>query len=112
SIDMRTGGFTCMLRVAPGVEAPVHHHLGSIELIVMSGDICYDPSALGHAGDYMYEPAGDIHQPISPSGCVLFCVFQGPIAGLTDEGGVAGIVDAKSMLAMAAGHGAVSHVHR
>lgn len=112
SIDRRTNGFTCLLRVQPGYEAPVHQHLGAIELIVLEGDICYDECQMGRSGDYMFEPAGDIHQPRSPSGCVLFCVFYGAIAGLADDGSVAGIVDAKAMLAMAEHDGVAAHVHQ
>lgn len=112
SINSRSGGFTCLLRVAPNTKAPVHHHLGAIELLVLSGDIYYDKANVGVAGDYMFEPAGDIHQPKTDSGCVLFCVFDGPIAGVADDGSVAGIVDGRSMLEMAAGHGVVTTVHR
>lgn len=112
SVNSRSGGFTCLLRVAPNTKAPVHHHLGAIELLVLSGDIYYDKSNVGVAGDYMFEPAGDIHQPKTDSGCVLFCVFDGPIAGVADDGSVAGIVDGKGMLEMAAGHGVVAAVHR
>ncbi|MEM7711202.1 MAG: hypothetical protein AAF264_10725 [Pseudomonadota bacterium] len=31
SVDPRHGGFSCMLKVEPGVVAPVHQHLGGIE---------------------------------------------------------------------------------
>ena len=111
SVNQRSGGFTCLLRVAAGTKAPVHHHLGAIELVVLSGDIYYDKTNIGHTGDYMYEPAGDIHQPKTDGGCVLFCVFEGPIAGLADDGGVAGIVDSRTMLDMARAHGVADKVH-
>lgn len=111
SINGRTGGFTCLLQVAPNTKAPVHHHLGAIELIVLEGDIYYDRSNIGYTGDYMYEPAGDIHQPKTDSGCILFCVFEGPIAGIADDGSVAGIVDGKSMLDLATSHGVAGGVH-
>ncbi|NMG50390.1 hypothetical protein GO613_20045 [Azoarcus communis] len=112
SVNRRTGGFTCMLKVLPGVEAPVHHHLGAIEVMVLEGDICYEEADIGRPGDYMFEPAGDIHQPRTASGCVLFCVFEGPIAGLAPDGSVAGIVDYKVMLEMAERDGVLAEVHR
>ncbi|MEM8685803.1 MAG: 2,4'-dihydroxyacetophenone dioxygenase family protein [Pseudomonadota bacterium] len=112
SVDKRTGGFTCMLKVEAGVEAPIHQHLGGIEIIVMEGDICYEDADIGQPGDYMYEPAGDIHQPISYNGCILFTVFSGPLAGLNDDGSVAGILDGKTMIQMATEHGVVDHVHQ
>lgn len=111
SVNNRTGGFTCLLRVAPNTTAPVHHHLGAIELIVLSGDIYYDKSDVGVTGAYMFEPAGDIHQPKSENGCVLFCVFDGPIAGLTDDGSVGGIIDGKFMLDLAKKDGIAANVH-
>ncbi len=111
SVNNRTGGFTCLLKVEPGTVAPIHQHLGAIELLVLSGDIYYDPAAKGAAGDYMYEPAGDVHAPASDAGCVLFCVFEGPIAGLDDHGNVALIVTNKLMAAMAGEHGVATGVH-
>jgi len=112
SVNSRNGGFTCLLKVLPGVEAPIHHHLGAIEVLVMEGDICYDASDIGGPGDYIFEPAGDIHQPRTENGCVLFCVFDGPIAGLAGDGSIAGIVDYKLMLEMAERDGVAAHVHR
>ncbi len=111
SVNGRTGGFTCLLKVDPGTVAPVHQHLGAIELLVLEGDIHYDPAAKGTAGNYMYEPAGDIHAPTSDSGCVLFCVFEGPIAGLDDDGGTALVVTHKYMAQMAREHGVAEGVH-
>lgn len=106
SVNPRTNGFSIYLRVAPGTIAPVHQHLGAIELLVLTGDISYDGIDIGRPGDYMFEPAGDIHQPRTQDGCVLFCVFEGPIAGLDDDGNIVGIVDGKAMRAMAIEHGA------
>jgi len=105
--DMKTNGFTCLLKVEAGTVAPVHHHLGAIEVYIVDGEIYYEEADIGSKDDYIYEPAGDIHRPVSPKGCVLFCVFHGPIAGLDDEGNLAGIVDAKMMEALAAEHGTI-----
>lgn len=110
ALDPKTNGFTCMLRVQPGVTAPVHHHLGAIEVYVVEGEICYVDSDMGRQGDYMYEPAGDIHRPVSHTGCILFAVFHGPIAGLNDDGSIAGIVDAKMMREMAEAHGTAQYL--
>ncbi|MEM8750788.1 MAG: 2,4'-dihydroxyacetophenone dioxygenase family protein [Pseudomonadota bacterium] len=110
SLDDKNNGFTCLLKVEPGTVAPVHHHLGAIEVYVLEGEIYYEEADKGGPGDYIYEPAGDIHRPVSPAGCVLFCVFYGPIAGLDDDGNIAGIVDAKLMRAMANEHGVAAHL--
>jgi hypothetical protein len=80
--------------------------MGAIELLMLEGDLTYDGVDIGRAGDYMYEPAGDIHRPKSKSGCILFAVFNGPIAALDDDGEIAGIVDGQAMRALAAAHNA------
>lgn len=112
SVDPRHGGFTCMLKVEPGVVAPVHQHLGGIEVLVTSGSICYTDEDVGRSGDYIFEPAGDIHRPVSRDGCELFCVFYGPIAGLGEDGAIVGVVDGKTMLSMAEEHGVAGHVRQ
>lgn len=106
SVDPRTNGFSIFLRVAPNTVAPVHRHMGSIELLMLEGDLTYDGVDIGRAGDYMFEPAGDVHRPRSTSGCILFAVFNGPIAALTDDGEIAGIVDGQAMRALATAHNA------
>ena len=106
SVDDRTNGFSIFLRVAPNTVAPVHRHMGSIELLMLEGDLTYDGVDIGRPGDYMFEPAGDVHRPRSKSGCILFAVFNGPIAALDDDGNIAGIVDGVTMRAMATAHGA------
>lgn len=110
SVNRRTGGFTCLLKVAPGEKAPVHHHLGALEIYVLEGDMSYEPSDVGRAGAYLYEPAGDIHQPLCEAGSLLFCVFHGPIAGLDDDGGIAGIVDHVAIMRWAEESGVAEHV--
>jgi anti-sigma factor ChrR (cupin superfamily) len=110
SVNRVNGGFTCLLNVPPADVAPVHHHLGALEIFVMSGDMSYEDADIGRAGSYLYEPAGDIHQPRTKDGTVLLCVFHGPIAGLEDDGRVAGIVDQAAMLRWAEEHGVIDHV--
>lgn len=110
AVNKRTGGFTCLLNVPPDDKAPVHHHLGALEIYILSGDMFYESGDVGVAGSYLFEPAGDIHQPISKEGTLLFCVFHGPIAGLNDDASIAGIVDNISMLKWAEEHGVHGHV--
>lgn len=111
-VDTMNNGFTISLKVAPGTIAPVHHHLGAIDVYVISGSIYYEKSDIGYAGDIMLEPAGDIHRPVSDEGCELFCVFYGPIAGYDEDGNMAGIVDGVMMRALAEEHGVAGHLDR
>ena len=104
SVDERTNGFSIFLRVAPGTIAPVHRHMGAIELLMLEGDLTYDGVDIGRAGDYMYEPCGDVHRPRTTNGCILFAVFSGPIAALDEDGAIAGIVDGLTMRELARAH--------
>jgi len=110
SVDNKSGGFTCLLKVAPGEKAPAHHHLGGLEILVVEGDMSYESSDVGRAGAYLFEPAGDIHQPICEGGSILFCVFHGPIAGLNDDGIIEGISNNTSMIEWAKEQGVIDHV--
>jgi anti-sigma factor ChrR (cupin superfamily) len=109
NIDQKTGGFTLMLKVDPGNEAPVHGHIGAVEAYVLSGGFAYDEDG-GGEGFYVYEAAGARHMPDSPQGSIMFAVVHGPLVGYNEDGTVAAIVDAKMMYEMAAAHGVAGHL--
>ncbi|HEY8351204.1 MAG TPA: cupin domain-containing protein, partial [Sphingomonadales bacterium] len=66
-VDRKTGGFSMLLKVDPGNEAPVHGHLGAVEAFVIEGEFGYDDDR-GGVGSYVYEEAGSIHMPTAPDG--------------------------------------------
>jgi 2,4'-dihydroxyacetophenone dioxygenase len=112
SINTVTGGFTMMLKVAPNNIAPVHGHLGSVEGVILEGSFAYEDD-WGHAGNYVQEPAGINHAPVTgPDGLVMFATAHGPIAGYNEDGSVAKIVDARAMFDMAEATGSVGHLDK
>jgi anti-sigma factor ChrR (cupin superfamily) len=110
NIDKKTGGFTILLKVDPGTEAPAHGHLGAVEGYVVDGEFGYGTEDRGGAGSYFYEEAGIIHEPTSPRGTIMFAIANGPLTGFNDDGSVAIIVDAKFMYELAASHGVANHL--
>lgn len=110
AINELSGGFSMLLKVDPGVQAPVHGHLGSAEAYLVEGGFYYEEDDPGHAGYYTYERGGSIHQPVSPQGCVMFAVTHGPLAGCNPDGSVSAVVDCRLMLQLAEANAAAAHV--
>lgn len=110
AINELSGGFSMLLRVDPGVQAPVHAHLGSAEAYLVEGGFYYEENDPGFTGCYTYERGGSVHQPVSPQGCVMFAVTHGPLAGCNADGSVSAVVDCRLMLQLAEAAGAAGHV--
>jgi anti-sigma factor ChrR (cupin superfamily) len=109
-VHEESGGFTMMLKVDAGNEAPVHGHIGAVEVYVVEGEFGYEDDR-GAAGWYSYEPAGVRHEPTSPKGTVMFAVVHGPLVGYNDDGSLAGVVDGRFMYNMAKANNAHGHLN-
>jgi 2,4'-dihydroxyacetophenone dioxygenase len=109
AVDQKSGGFTMFLRVDPGVEAPVHGHIGLVEGMVTKGEFGYGDDR-GAAGSYIRELGGILHQPDTPGGTEMFAIAHGPIVGYNPDGSIAAVVDAKLMLQMARAAGMADHI--
>ncbi len=105
-----SGGFTMILKVDPGNDAPVHGHIGAVEVYVMEGEFGYDDDR-GPTGYYGYEPPGARHEPTSPNGSIMFAVAHGPLVGYNPDGSVAAAIDGRAMYAMAKANNAHGHLH-
>lgn len=108
-VDPLTGGFTMLLKVDPGNEAPVHGHIGAVEAYVVDGEFGYEEDR-GGVGAYVFEPAGARHEPTSPDGAVMFAVIHGPLVGYDEHGNVAAVVDGAAMYELARAAGAHNHL--
>jgi 2,4'-dihydroxyacetophenone dioxygenase len=108
-VDMKTGGYSFLLKVDPENDAPVHGHIGAVEGIIIDGEFGYDEDR-GPVMNYVWEPAGAIHQPDSPGGFTMFAVMHGPLVGYNDDGSIAAVVDGKMMYQMAKDGGEYKHV--
>jgi 2,4'-dihydroxyacetophenone dioxygenase len=93
--DPGSARFSLLIKLAAGVAAPLHRHVGAVEGYVLSGSFHYhdQPLMIYGAGSYLLEREGAVHQPISPEGAVMFAVFHGPVEGLDAAGNVTGRVD-------------------
>jgi 2,4'-dihydroxyacetophenone dioxygenase len=97
SVVPEAGRFTLLLKVSKDVVAPVHKHVGAVEVFVLEGDFHYvdAPDIRFTAGSYLLEDAGAVHQPASLNGAVMVAVFHGPVEGLDSDGNVVGRIDWK-----------------
>lgn len=95
SADPGSGRFSLMIRLEKGCVSPRHRHVGAVEGLVLEGGFHYieSPEERFTAGTYLLEPAGCVHQPVSPEGAVMFAVFHGPVEGIDAEGRLTGRVD-------------------
>lgn len=109
NVDMKTGGYTMLLKVDPDNDAPVHGHLGAVEGIILEGEFGYDDDR-GAGMAYVWESAGAVHQPDSPGGFTMFAVLHSPLIGYNDDGSIAAAVDGKMMYMMAKQGGGADHL--
>lgn len=60
-----------LVRLAPGTRGPVHDHPGGEEILVLEGGL-EDEHGCYETGDWVRDPDGSRHQPISRQGCLLY----------------------------------------
>ncbi|HVX20579.1 MAG TPA: cupin domain-containing protein [Acidimicrobiales bacterium] len=110
-LDEQNGGATVMFKTVAGAPtAPLHKHIGHLEIYNLTGHWGY---AMGRVGPhhYMYEPAGTIHEPYNETEeFTMFGVMRGPIAGLDENGVVNSIVDGETLYQLAKENNAVAHL--
>jgi len=109
NVDMKTGGYSMLLKVDPDNYAPVHGHLGAVEGMILEGEFGYDDDRGGNM-HYVWEAAGAVHQPDSPGGFTMFAVLHSPLMGYNDDGSIAAVVDGKMMYIMARDGGEADHL--
>lgn len=86
--NRETGMFSILIKVDPGNTAPLHKHVGAVEVLILEGGFYYvdDPQIKFNPGDYLLENDDAIHQPESPNGCIMMAFFHGPLEGVDDDG--------------------------
>lgn len=109
NLNELTGGFTMLLKVDPDVTAPVHHHIGGIEVYVIEGEFGYGDDR-GGVGTYALESGGSIHEPTSPGGVIMFAVVYGPLIGYNEDGSIAAVVDCRFMYELAKQNNVADHI--
>jgi 2,4'-dihydroxyacetophenone dioxygenase len=102
-----------VLRIAPNLPAPPHHHLGSAEAFILEGCFSYDYGTI-HEGDYVFEPGGCTHDPTThDEGCTMVAIVKGGLQGTDASGKPAGpVLDINWHVETARANGAAGHLVR
>lgn len=75
--DKAKGEMTCLLRLNPGAQLPMHVHADLEQSYVIAGSIT-DHDGTAQAGDYVWRKAGSAHENRSDTGAVLLAVYRKP----------------------------------
>ena len=69
-IDKTNREITCLLRLEPGIEFPLHRHRGVEEIFMLEGDLVVEGEVC-YQGDYIRSLPGSTHSSITQGGCLL-----------------------------------------
>lgn len=75
--NSETGAHTSLTRMAPGARLPMHEHVGLEQSFVLEGSLVDEAGAVT-AGNYVWRPAGSIHEAHAPDGCLVLGIFEQP----------------------------------
>ena len=100
-ISKETGWIAALVRGRAGQINPPHTHLGPACFYVIEGGFDFRGGS-ARAGDWVYEPTGAVHDATThPLDTIYLANVYGPVAFHKPDGGIAGILDWRSMKAMA-----------
>ncbi len=68
---------TALFKLAPGAVVPLHEHTALEQTYVLEGTL-EDHEGVCGPGQYVWRPAGNQHEAISPNGCLILSVFLKP----------------------------------
>ena len=108
--DRNTSFTVILLKILPEAPETIHKHIGAGNAYIVQGGFGYDHGEV-FEGDYMSEAGGVSHTPhVHPEGCTLLGFMNGAVAGLNEDGSLAGLVDVDWMIAKAKENNAFSHL--
>ena len=70
-----SGGRSSFVRLKKGARVPTHAHLGTEEIVVISGTVRLGEVEMSE-GDYLYTVPGEEHDVVGVTDCVLFVASQ------------------------------------
>jgi len=90
------GGWSQLLRLAPGAGVALHRHTGPVEAFVLAGRRRLDTGEELGPGDHTYEPEGtlDAWYAVGEEDCIVHLRLEGACVFLDDDGEVAYVLDA------------------
>jgi anti-sigma factor ChrR (cupin superfamily) len=72
-----SGQRTVLTRMEPGARLPRHRHVGLEQSFVLQGSLV-DHQGACTAGNFVWRPAGSIHEAWSPEGMLGLGIFESP----------------------------------
>ena len=82
--DLETDRCSVIVRIKGNSQLAAHKHIGSVEVLVLSGVMYYDdePEYLYSPGSYLFENEGAEHSAVFPYDAEIFAHLTGPISGV------------------------------
>ena len=71
------GRSTILFRMAPGAVVPLHEHTALEQTYMLEGSLEDAEGSCG-AGDFVWQPGGNIHVAHAPNGATFLAVFNRP----------------------------------
>lgn len=75
--DKERGLLTALFRWAPGSKLPLHEHVEIEQTYVLDGALEDDEGEVT-AGNFVWRPAGSVHEARSPKGALILAFFLRP----------------------------------
>lgn len=84
------GGWVELMRLAPGTALPLHRHHGEVHGLNLQGERRLDDGRVIGAGDYVFEPAGNVDSWAATGSevLVLHVVVHGDVDYVAADGSV------------------------
>jgi len=99
-ISKETGAWSALIRAKKGQVNPPHTHLGPADFYVISGGFDYRGGS-ARAGDWVYEPAGAVHEATShPVDTVYLANVYGPVGFHDEKGNISHVLDWRAIQLM------------
>jgi hypothetical protein len=116
-VDLMTGLSVVLARVAPGVQLPLHVHLGMTMIFLVKGKFSYPGAGSIGPGGFGFEPPMTVHEPDVMAEETIFYSVNNNYALLQvfnpdgSSGGVVHIVDHLREIRREHGEKAVAHLN-
>ena len=107
--DLDRGYMVLLNTFDPGSRFKPHKHLGSVEIIMLSGSFFYENGEV-RANDYMLEAGGVTHAPASDEGALMIAIFHGPLQITGPDGTIEVVVGIDELYGLAEANNAVGHL--
>jgi quercetin dioxygenase-like cupin family protein len=105
--DVGSGGWSSVLRIAPGKQLACHYHTQPVYGITLEGSWRYlEHDWIANEGTFIFEPPGEMHTLVAHemSGMMTFFVTRGSLIYTDAAGRQSGYEDVFTRLALARTH--------